>query len=452
MSYHESNDVTVSEQTHKRPRNDQPGRARTLDVGFQSTWGVYDGQNVQNDMSGGNSILPQVSLAAHTIIPGDVMFTFENGSCNDLPLLRKLFNEHVAQFALMWPDDPEMIMFAMEQSIRPMGVAYEYQKIDATNLKPTTGIKYMGLESISNIGNVHCGKRMLYRLKPFGSTLRGNTLGTDGVDESLNSYGLYLSPYNESTVGTLFNKAAYQLITNSSAWENALAGFPGKAAPWMGAVWADFRHCQYAAITMIEKLLRYGILTVNQGIVGAGGVQNKLAANVESFDPNNANVRTPDELLKAFDPANPVASRQLESYETAARLANFIGLTSPTNTLTGTLNAAAFQFYAELLHQVAESVYYSVEAHTTSNADAASVNAAAEFGAVMVGQQPLYFGRHRDKSIKNDRIGSVLAVQVVNTQQASSAYAHAMDYIDKWTAGTCLAGSAAGKAIIMLHK
>ncbi len=442
MSYHESNDLTVDTQARKRSRNDAPGRANTLDVGFQSFQATYDGTNVQTEMGAGASILPQVTLAAHSMTKGDGLFAFENAASQPVPYVRHLFNELLAPFAEIYPDDPEMMMFALEQTIRPLGSASENMAVSQNDLNPSIGVKYMGIENIAAIGSVHCGKRMLWRLDRFGSSLTANQAGSDGHSQKGASYGLHLAPFNEQTVGTMFNKACAELTTNSKTWEMALAGFPGKAAPWTAAAMANLRHVETGVIIAIEKLLRAGILNVNTNVAGS------QVSNVEGDAAGN--IRVPDELLGARNAAGGYA--QLESHEVAARIANFIGLTAPSNTLVGTLSSDAFRFYAEFGHRFAESMYYGASAHTASKEEEASVNGFAEFGATFAANGPKFHGRNRDGSIKEDRVGSVVQLQIYSTQQASSAYAHAMDYMDKWMAGTCIAGSANGKAVVMLHK
>ena len=199
-------------------------------------------------------------------------------------------------------------------------------------------------------------------------------------------------------------------------------------------------------------------LAVSYGLLGVPNeTMHRTFATDKIYATNAKNVRFPAELRER-DAAGKDAGA-LASHEVAARIANLIGLTAPSNPITGLLGADGVKNWAEYSHTLTEMLYYSADLNTggsSAQSDgslAGSINVAVEFGAEDKGGMATLHGRHMSTlSLKEDRIGSVVRAQINHTRQALSAYAYAVDHEYTWTAGTAYSNATNGQAKIFMHK
>lgn len=423
------------------------------EVGFQSVKVSVDFPGIQSALQQPGSVLPLITQAARTVPKGTGLFTLIN-TTNQSPLVSHVVNGLDSRFGRYYANDPEMMRLCMKAIMRPLGTAAEHIEETQDIKRPLVANKYMGIE-VRFVNRAQAGRRMKWDIRRFYGTPGQNGVGANQtqVSEYNNAYGLEMVPSDEETIGTTFNKMASQLITNSSTWEAALQHYAGTAQPHSAAVHADLRHLQTALVLGIDLALRYGFLVVPDAAMHQYRARDKIyATNAD------ANVRFPAELRVAGDtPA--AASGALPSYEVAARIANLIGLTAPSNPVTGLLDADGVRNWAEYSHTLVEMLYYSADLNTggsnpqSDGSLAGSINVAVEFGAEQNNGMATLNGRHMSTlSVKEDLIGSVVDAQINHTRRALAAYAHAVDQEYTWLAGTAYSNATNGQAKIFMHK
>jgi len=415
-----------------------PNRARKLDVGFQGAPAKFVGGTEPVERGG---VLPPVTLGASSANYGDPLF-MKLGDNAAKPEVHKVVNGMEVAAKRAYGNDAVMIMAALKAGIRPLGLAAEAVKSTPNNLTPSVTVKHAGLHSASVLSAKN-GAREIYELRQFTASLDANMSTENNVNaEYQNSYGLVLTAYDERTMGNNFNKHASELVNNSLTWERAMGGYYGKARPWISAVMADFRHCLTSGILLVDRLLKAGVLQV----AGQGGI----ASNAVAAKPGTV-LRAPTELIGTV--GVPAVLAPLPSYEVAARIANYMGLTTPSNPATDFLAPDASAFWASFTRTYADTLYYTANAMTGGSQDG-TVNVAVEFGAEYsaAAQQPIFAGRFPDMKLKEDRIGAVVKFQANHCAQAVAAFAQAVEQVDQWTAGTAVSGAPGGIAVIMMHK
>lgn len=442
MSLHVDNPYLVpGKRARAADSSYNPNIARRLDVGTQTVKGIVDGVRISQNMQEIGGVLPPVSLNAHAVHYGDGVFMLESDGNEPTPLIQKLINGMDAQFVQQYPSDVQMQILALKQTIRPLGVAGEAVKITPDNNNPQVSIKYMGLHS-PEVVSCRAGARVVFDVRQYHSSADANRQsGSDQASEIANSFGLVMVSYSEETAGKQFNKMASLLVNDSLTWERALTNYYGKARPWLSAVMGHFRNCQTAFILGIELSLKQGLLQV----------PGQTTSNVVQYRDNTGNLapRVPVEL---YGPVGAAGPAPLTSYELAARFANFMGLTAPTDTLMGILGSDADDAWQLFTHKLAETIYYTANASTGGNLHG-SVNAAVEFGAEYNAVNGAVFaGRHENYQVKDDRIGEVVKLQCNSTSQAVSAFLQANGEVDKWLVGTGMSGGTDNRALIMMHK
>lgn len=441
---------------HKRAREDGVGQitAPRHEAGLQSFKVVFDGDAIETQLAQPGSVLPKITAAAHRLYKHTGLFTLINDP-HPIPHVRHVFNGLDATFARQYPGDPMMQMLALKAIVRPTGCANEFVESTIDNKNPSVGNKFIG-EEVAWVNSAQTGRRMVWDVRRFEADvgLNSNQMSIGQAAEYDHAYGLEMVPHSEETIGTQFNKMASELVTKSATWEASLMNYPGRARPALAAVMADWRHLQTAFILGIELALKRGILVVpsaalhaatTASIAAGTGVGNGYASNVDPQLRYPAELRAPN-------------GDSFTSFETAARIANAMGLTSPSNPITGLLSSDGFAAWANFTHTLASSAYYSADLNTggahpqTDGSLAGSINAAVEFGAEW-GNPIRLNGRYPSNlSLKDDLIGCVVRLQLNHTRQALSAYAYAVDQEWVWLAGTAYSTATRNTAWIFMHK
>lgn len=402
----------------RRPDELNAHADRTLDVATVNHKAVFDGVAVQNKALESGGVLPAASAHAMQVRDGDILFSVANDK-SQVPRVQKAINGHEAPFAKYYRNDPYAITMATKASIVPRGLAAEPVTAQPGNLQPEIAVKIAGLQTV-HVQDIKAGTRVVYDFPKFAGNVEANT-SRGGAADAQNTYTLILRSHDEATLGHEFNNAASRLIHDSLTWEQALAGYYGKAQPTIGAVMADYRHCTAALVLGVSLLLKQGLLTVPG---------RPLADAVRT--------RAPDELTADY------GAPEMTSYEVAARIAQFMDLTAPSNPIPLSLDATTE--WAEVARTFAETLYYS---NAPLNG---TLNAAVEFGASLRATGPQHDGRFPDGAVKEDRIGAMLNVQVSHTSQAVAAFSQVVDSVDLWTAGWALSTTQDARGLIMVGK
>lgn len=402
-----------------------PNNTFGADVGGQVFKVIYDGDNL---LSSGVGTLPQISVGAHTCHAGDILFALENDDrCLEGAIpVRKAFNELLEKFSQLFPGNVFMQTLALNASVRPLGCVKETVVVSERDTTPSLNNMYLGERPVDTIGTAYVGQPMKAVPRAFGPTQASNVRGP--TDSPQNVYSYYLAPVDVQDCGKAFAKAAAELIFNSETWISALAGFPGVAEPWVAAVYADDRHVKLGGIIMVERLLKKGVLSLT-GFSTVANVDRDAGGNVVN----------PVELLENGNVPN--------SYDIAATIADLIGLTTPADSKAGTLDAAGEAKYKELAHEISSRIYYTTTYGRT--------NAAAEFGAERNGSSFTFAGRYQQQAnneVTDSRVGCIVQLQMVHTQNAVSGFRHAIAQDRKMELGTAISNTIKGRTLVNFHK
>lgn len=399
-----------------------PNTLRPTDVGTQVFKAELDGFALRalGGVTGG--VLPPMPASALRVEYGHPLFT-KIGDGSAIPKVLSAVNGLDAPFADKWPNDVAMQRMALKSTLRVLGVAAQSVVASDNDPTPGIGVKYMGLHN-SMVESARAGARLVWDLRDYKANPQENNAAVH-TDDTVNQYGFVLKTHSEETIGKQFAKACAELITQPKVWEQAMLGHYGNAKPLLSAVRADYRHCNTALVLGLELLFKAGIIRLNNGpATDAPAALPAQSAGLEQVDGG-----TP-----------------LSSAEVAARIAQFMGLTAPSNPLP--LDAGQTKIWAELKHQFAGSLYYGSAALATGE-----LNAAHEFGAsysLATGAQSI--GRYPNGALKDDRIGSVVKLQINHTTNAVAGFANAVAEDEKNVAGTALTTADNGPATFMMHQ
>jgi hypothetical protein len=401
-----------------RPMNDdRDGKRRRLDrnagrvieVGIQTVHTVVDRPTIDRILEqyrrGESGLLPTLTLEGFQPLKGEPAFVIRGRAYRDGPRVMTALNGLEIEAGRRY-QDPESVRLVVRAMIQSVGTPLENAPQIGSSLKPAVALGVAGLATLA-AKDASPGAGAVYDVAPFVDGLMTSSRG----GQATGKVTLILRNRDSTQVARRLNKMASMINNDPELWKQAMSSHEEIAFVWQNAVRALVNKSTTDGLLLIFRCLQEGILTVPTASVNGKDV--------------------PTELLPDG------GGGQLSPEEITARLANFLQLTAPTDSLYGLLPPRAVQKYGMLKHTFSNSVFY------TGDSTNGLANARYEFGASKnpVTGAVTFLGRFDNRKVTESRIGSMLSAQLNSFMQAAAAYDTASCDEGRMSAGRFMSGS-----------